>query len=107
MTGGARGDVLPLLSVGEAKAVEEHSLRGASHAGRKGRSTRETGDWRHMARSMNASRAGGATRHKADRNLEGSTVIADGDIAGARHKDPRGLVVKLMLETKRVTHDTS
>ena len=107
MTGGARGDVLPLLSVGKAKTVEKHSLRGASHASREGRSTRKAGDWRYMARSMNASRARGATWYKADRDLEGSTVIADGDTAGAWHKDSRRLVVKLMLETKRVTHDTS
>ena len=107
MASGARRNVLPLLGMREAEAVEKHGLRGASHASRKGRSTCETGDRRRVARSMDTTWARGATRHEADRNLEGSTVIADGDVAGSWHKNPRGLIVKLMLEAKGVTHDAS
>ena len=107
MAGGARWDVLPLLGMRKAEAVEEHGLRGASNARREGRSTCETGDGRRVARSMDTTWARGATRHEADRNLEGGTVIADGDVAGSWHKDPRRLLVKLMLEAKGVAHDAS
>ena len=44
MAGGARWDVLSLLGMRKAEAVEEHGLRGASNARREGRSTCETGD---------------------------------------------------------------
>ena len=107
MAGSARWDVLPLLGMREAEAVEEHCLRGASYTCREGRATHETGDWRRMAGSADTTWARGATWYKAHRDLEGGTVIADSDVASTRHKDARGLIVKLMLEAKGVTHDPS
>ena len=57
MAGSARWNVLPLLGMREAEAMEEHCLRGTSHTCRESGTTREAGDGRRMARSVDTPRA--------------------------------------------------